>query len=324
MDKNNQLVLMVEQSGLDVSKSESLIKSFAGFYQQASQLVEECKNILVTDESQKEEMVLAHDFRMKLANLRTKEIEPTRIKLKEQSLREGKAIDGISNILKALIVPVEEHLEKQEKFAEFKEAERKAGLYGERVEKLSKYVTDVTLYNIKDMADEVFENLLSGCKTSWEKAREDEAKAETERLATIETNRLEQEKIRLENDKLRKEAEEKEKAMAIERAKQADKIRKLNEEKEKVEAKLRAEKEAQEKKQAEEKAVADAKIKTEEEAKHKALLAPDKEKLLELANIIDKIEMPNVASDSAGSVIKETKEVLSHLTNLIREKSKTL
>ena len=315
---------MVEQSGLDVSKSESLIKSFAEFYQRANTIVEECKNISVTDESQKEEMTKAHDFRMKLANLRTKEIEPTRIKLKEQSLREGKAIDGISNILKALIVPVEEHLEKQEKFAELKEAERKADLYGERVEKLSKYVTDVTLHNIKDMADEVFENLLSGCKSSWEKAREDEAKAEADRLARIEANRIEQEKIRMENDKLRKEAEIKEKALAVEQAKHVEEIRKLNEEKEKAEAKLRAEKEARAKKEAELKAVADAELRAEEESKKQALLAPDKEKLLELANIIDKIEMPNVASDSAGSVIKETKKVLNHLTNSIREKSKTL
>ena len=323
MEQHNELVSVIEQQGLQPSKVDSLMQSFTGYFTEAKKIASESKSIIVSDETQIDEMNKAREYRLKLKDIRVN-ADKTREELKSQSLREGNAIQGVFNIIKALIVPVEEYLEKQEKFAEFKEIERKANLYGERVEKLSKYVTDVTLYNIKDMADEVFENLLSGCKTSWEKARDDEAKAEADRLAKIESDRLEQEKIRLENDKLRKEAEEKEKALAVERAKQADEIRKLNEEKEKAEAKLKAEKEAQLKKEAELKAIEDAKVKAEQEIKRKSLLAPDKEKLLELANIIDKIEMPNVASDSAGVVIKETKAKLDFLTNLIREKAKQL
>jgi hypothetical protein len=323
MDQNNELVAVIEQQGLQPSKVDSLMQSFAGYFTEAKKIAGESKSIVVSNETQVEDMNKAREYRLKLKEIRVN-ADKTREELKSQSLREGNAIQGVFNIIKALIVPVEEYLEKQEKFAEFKEAERLASLYGERVEKLSKYVTDVTLYNIRDMADEVFDNLLAGCKASWEKAREDEAKAEADRLAKIEADRKEQERIRLENDKLRKEAEEKEKALEVERAKQAEALRKINEEKERVEAKLRAEKEAQLKKEADLKAVEEARIKADEEAKRKSLLAPDKEKLLELANIIDKIEMPNVASDSAGSVIKETKEVLNHLTNLIREKSKTL
>jgi hypothetical protein len=323
MEQNNELVAVIEQQGLQPSKVDSLMQSFAGYFTEAKKIAGESKSIVVSDETQVDDMHKAREYRLKLKEIRVN-ADKTREELKSQSLREGNAIQGVFNIIKALIVPVEEYLEKQEKFAEVKEAERIANIYGERVEKLSKYVTDVTLYNIRDMADEVFENLLSGCKSSWEKARADEAKTEADRLAQVEANRLEQEKIRKENEKLRAEAEEKDKALAVEREEQAKALRKVNEEKEKVEAKLRAEKEAQAKKEADEKAVADAKLKADEEAKRKSLLAPDKEKLLELANIIDKIEMPNVASDSAGSVIKETKEVLNHLTNLIREKSKTL
>jgi hypothetical protein len=44
--------------------------------------------------------------------------------LKEQALREGKAVDGIANVLKALIVPLEEHLDKQERFVEIRAEEQ--------------------------------------------------------------------------------------------------------------------------------------------------------------------------------------------------------
>lgn len=370
MDKNNELVAVIEQSGLDTTKSDTLLKSFIGCYQKARQVVEESRGIQVTDESQKDEMAKAHELRMVLRDIRTKEIEPTRVKLKEQNLRENKAIDGISNILKALIVPAEEYLEKQERFAELKEAERKARVYGERVEKLSRYVSDVTLYNIRDMADEVFENLLAGCKASWEKAKDDEEKAKLEREEELRKDKLEisrkmelapyiqftrelsvdlrtlpekeyktilttakhqmmeyeakQEETRKENEKLRKEAEENEKALAKERAEQAEKLRKLSAEKEKAEAKLRAEKEAQAKKEAEDKVAADAKVRVEEEAKRQALLAPDKEKLLNLAHTLQMLPFPAVESYKARGILEQTEQKLSIIINFIQEGAKKL
>lgn len=323
MEQKNELVAVIEQQGLQPSKVDTLMKSFTGYFSEAKNIVEQSKSIIVTEETQIEEMKKAREFRLKLKDIRVN-ADKTREELKSQSLREGNAIQGVFNIIKALIVPVEEYLEKQEKFSEVKEAERKAKIYGERVEKLSKYVTDVTLYNIKDMADEVFENLLSGCKTSWEKAREDEAKAEAERLEKVEAERKEQERIRLENEKLRKEAEEKERALEVERAKQAEALRKLNEEKEKAEAKLRAEKEAQAKKEAQEKAIADAKLKEEEDKKRKALLAPDKEKLLVLADTIDNITLPALSSREAQIIMQKVETALSQLADVIRVDAKKL
>lgn len=317
MNENKELVAVIELEGLEKSKVDTLMQSFAGYFSEAKFIAEQAKSILVTEETQVEEMKKAREYRLKLKDIRVS-ADKTRDELKESSRREGNAIQGVYNIIKALVVPVEEYLEKQEKFAEVKEAERLARVYGERVEKLSKYVSDVTLYNIRDMADEVFENLLSGCKISWEKAREDEAKAEADRLAQIEANRIEQEKIRIENQKLKDEADKREAEIAKEREKQAEALKKLNAEKEKAEAKLKEEKEAQAKKEAQEKAEAEARVKADEELKRKALLAPDKEKLIKLAMEFSIVHAPSVESRDADLLLdKFVSDIIVASNNLL-------
>lgn len=174
MEQKNELELYVEQNKID---NTNILSNFGNLYQEARQIVEEVKDIVVTDESQKDLMQKARENRLKLQKIRVN-ADKIKTELKAGIIRDGRAIDGINNLFKALIIPVEEKLEKQEKFAENIEKERIEKQFVERVEKLSKYVSDVSLYNIKEMADEVFENLLSGCKTSWETAQENQRIAE--------------------------------------------------------------------------------------------------------------------------------------------------
>ena len=117
MNDTKELVLIAQQEGLQPSKVDDLMKSFAGYFNQARTLAEEAKSIVVKDETQTDLMLKARETRLALKNIRV-EAEKTKIQLKEQSLREGNAIQGVYNVIKALIVPVEEHLEKQEKFIE--------------------------------------------------------------------------------------------------------------------------------------------------------------------------------------------------------------
>jgi type IV secretory pathway VirB10-like protein len=268
-------------------------------------------------------MLKAREARLTLKSLRT-HVEAVRVELKEQSLREGRAIDGVSNLIKALIVPVEKHLEKQEKYAEVKALERIQKKYEERVNLLSPFVEYISLYAIKDMPDAVFDNLLAGCKASYQAKKDAEAKAEADRIAKEKEKEEEDRKIREENEKLKKEAEEKQKESDRIAKEQEEKLEKERKAREEAEAKLRAEKEAQEKKERDAKAAEEAKKAAEEEAKRKALLAPDKEKLVELAGTIDKITLPAVSSKEAGDVVNEVQTKLSALSNYLREKSKTL
>jgi hypothetical protein len=335
MENKNQLVIVAEQNGLQPSKIDSLMHSFAAYFNEAKKLSEEARSIVVTDETQTDVMLKAREARLTLKSLRVK-VEEVRVTLKEQSLREGRAIDGVSNLIKALIVPVEEHLEKQEKYAEIRELERIQKRYEDRIERLTPYVDDITLYNIKDMSDVAFENLFTGCKKTYDDRKAAEAKIEADRIAKEKADAEEAKRIREENEKLKKEAEEKEKAAAEERRLQEEKLakeRKANEEKlaaakkekEEAEAKLRKEKEAQAEKERKAREAEEAKKAAEEEAKRKALLAPDKEKLLEWANQIEtKLTAPAVASHEAAEIVRATVASLNLIASKLREGSKTL
>lgn len=357
MENNNELSLIVKDAGLETSQSDNLMKSYAGFYQDAKKVVDEVRSIVVTSEDQVELMKKAKEGRKRLKDIRV-EVEKTRIKLKEQSLREGKAIDGMAHVLKALIIPVEEHLEKQEKFAELKEAKRLSDRFAERVEKLSKYVDDVSLYNLTTMSDEAFESLLISSKSSFDAKIEAQKKADDERIelekkqkilnerqlelaeyrqfrnqfpqpmgtpiVTIDTTEeeyqatlkkckdlksdydKEQERIRIENEELRKKS---------------DADRKAREE---AELKLKKEKEAQDKKEQEARDAEIAKKKLEDDEKRKLLLAPDKEKLLNLATLLEKIESPRVASKEAGEVVDRAFVTINDVAKFIRSKAVAL
>ena len=118
----NELEVIINESGLDKTKGQVLLDNFSGYFQIASEWEKKAKVIEVTNASQKAEMQMARTGRLFLRGKRI-QLEKTRKELKEQSLREGKAIDGIANVLKAVIVPIEEYLGKQEKFVEIKAKE---------------------------------------------------------------------------------------------------------------------------------------------------------------------------------------------------------
>jgi len=120
----NQLSTLVKESGLETTKAQFILDNFEGYFKIASEWEKKARTIVITDKDQKAEMKMAREGRLFLREKRIA-IEKARKELKDQSLREGKAIDGIANVLKALIVPIEEYLDDQEKFVERKEAEAK-------------------------------------------------------------------------------------------------------------------------------------------------------------------------------------------------------
>lgn len=117
----NQLQKIVAESGLDTTKAQFMLEKFQGYFEIAAEWEQKAKAIVVTSETQTADMQMARVGRLFLRDKRIA-VEKVRKELKEQALREGKAIDGIANILKALIVPIEEHLGQQEKFVEIQQA----------------------------------------------------------------------------------------------------------------------------------------------------------------------------------------------------------
>lgn len=327
---NNDLALIAKESNLPNSKVQELLSNFGESFKQAKAITEKSAELEVTDTSQIKEMQLARTSRLELKNIRV-EVEHTRKELKEQSLREGKAIDGMANIIKALIIPVEERLEKMEKFAEIKAAEQKAKRHAERLGKLGAYVSDTSIYSLEDMADEAFDNLLAGAKQAHEDRIAADKKAEQDRIARQKAEAEEQAKIRAENEKLRAEQQKREAEIAKERAEQAKKLEIQRAENEK---KLEAERQArvieqQKREQLEQeqrnREALEVKIKLEEEEKQRrSLLAPDKEKLLAFANTIDSLELPKLANREAGKLLDETEDFLNRISKNLRQKAKEL
>ena len=264
---NKQLTTIAEENGLEKTQAQVILGKFTNFFEQAKEWETKAKTLVITDISQVEEMKQAREGRLILKKIRT-EAENTRKDLKERSLREGKAIDGIANVIKALIVPIEEHLEKQEKFIENIENERKEKINADRIAQLVQYVgEDVNLYNLKEMSQEGFVKLLETSKIVFESQKEAEKKAEEERIKKEKEEKAEQERIKKENDRLKKEAEAREKELVKERAEQEKKL-----EVERQKARLEAE--------AREKAEAElyAKQKIEEDKKQEAMRVAEENK----------------------------------------------
>jgi hypothetical protein len=331
----NELTVIIEQSGLEKSQTELLLSKFTTFFNDARQTVKFARDIVVTDETQVEAMESARKTRLELKSIRVM-AENTRKELKEQSLREGKAIDGIANVIKALIVPVEDYLEKQEKFAEIKMLERMEKKNAERIEKLSHYVEDVSVYgSLIEMSDAAFDKLLETSKFAYEARQEAEKLADAERLAKEESDRVEQQRIREENIRLHKEAHEREAQMikeqaeqtrlaAIEKKKQDDALAVERKAREEAEAKLRAEQHAVEEKQ---RAESEAKFQAEQaekEARRQALLAPDKEKILQLASKLSFIGYPAVESREAKEIIDYVEKIIDGAIDQLNEGAKKL
>lgn len=340
---DNQLATIIKETGIEQTQAQPLINKFGDFYNQAIKLTAQSKGIVIKDASQVDEMKKSREFRLMLKRIRT-DADRVRVEMKEPFLRGANAVQAAFNGIEKITKEEEKRLEGQEKFIERIEAERKNKVEAERVSKLLKYDDEAENYSVHpdQMSQETFDKLLENSRLAFEARKKAEEEAEKERIAKEKAEREEQERIRMENERLRAEAEKREKELEKER----EKIRKENEAKEKklaeeraeqqkkleaerkareeAEAKIEAERRAIEKKEADVRAKEEAIKKAEEDEKRKQLLAPDKEKLLKLAQELDNFSLPAVSSKEAQGVIRATEEMLGKMTNYIRNKAKSL
>ncbi len=332
---NNELTTILKEKNIAQENAKALLDAFGAPFEEAGEILKDYRfdddgnliptkeTIAVTQEDQFDLMAEASDKRKALKKIRSS-VENKRKELKADSLRTGQAIDSIAKRVKNAIEPAEKYLEMQEKFAELKQAEREAKLKTERVEKLLAYTDDISLYNIDSMNQEQFDSLLASLKSAHEAAIEAEKKAEADRLAAAEAEKKRQAEIEAENIKLKKEAEAIEAERAAERKAEQEKLDKIQAEKD---AEIKAEREKREAIEAEQaaKIALEAKQKADvEEARREALLAPDKNKLIEFANQIDAIELPNVQNREAGKLLDETQDFLDRISKNLRSKAKEL
>jgi len=278
--QENQLQVILKDSGLEETKAAFILRNFQGYFTLADEWTIKARAIVVTKEDQTAEMEMARTGRLFLRSKRLA-IEGARKELKEQALREGKAIDGIANVLKALIVPIEEYLERQEKFVEIQEEKKREAM---RIE--------------------------IEARIEAERIAKEKADAEERERMRLENERLKQEAIELEKQALAervkaKEERRKQEALLSEERAKADAERKAQEkklaeqqakaeyEKKAAEEKARLEREKQEKTLANERA-RDKRLKELAEEKAEAKLDAERKEKERLAEILkNQIECPN-------------------------------
>lgn len=323
-----------ENSGLEIESQQSLIALFQPLFDKANEWREKALACRVTDINDKHGMKFARESRLGLREIRL-EVEKRRKAAKEDSLRKGRAIDGMANVFKAAVEPIEEFLLEQEQFAERHEANRIAVLQSERIDLLSPYGLDsINVANLGTLTEEGFEALLADAKALHEMRQERERKAEQERLEREIAEAKERERIKQENEQLRREAAEREAAAKVERERveaeskaAADAARK---EREALEAAAAAERQAAAAKQAEERKAREAaeaetrKLReaeqlrqreeaarlerervAKEEAERKAANAPEKDKLLAFAATVRRLNVPEVSTTEARGIAAE-------------------
>lgn len=285
------------------------------------------------------------ELRLKIVKNRTQGINKWHKANKEFFLTGGKFVDAIKNKENDVNERMEEYLMNAEKHFENIEKERLLKLHQNRVLLISEYFEEDVVMYFGNMEEDVWNAFFKAKQDQYFILVEAKLKAENERIEKEKAEIEEQKRIKAENEKLKIEAEKlrlanekREKEIEDERIKQQLKIeetRKLNRIESEKEAKkqaailaeeqakrkviedqLKAENEKREKEIEQNKAIEAEKLKAKEQLES----APDKEKLLNFANELDKIILPELTTKKSQKLIKDVEGLLKKVSAHIREK----
>jgi len=285
-----KLTEAVRQSGLLPARSEPLVAVFQPYADRTVAILAEAAKVADNDPA------AAKEVRLKLKKVRC-DVETRRKEEKADSLKLGKAIDSVANIIFNVIQPVESHMDTIEKAEEIKAQKAKQERSNQRRAQLAEVgglIPDALL--LMEMDDASFEAMLAGAKLAKEKRLAEEAKALAEAKQREEARLAEEARLREENERLAKVAKEAE-------AKRIAAEAEARKEREAREALERAERDRQE-------ALA-AQAKKEAQAVAKAARAPDKVKLLALAHAVAAIQVPELTTVEGRAALGSFRNALA-------------
>ena len=338
MSNENGLVLNATSYGIEESKAKQLEKVFVPMVEKFKELEKQYNEVLSNKDITEEVCAAAKVVRNKYVKVRTGADEIHKI-AKASILVQGRAIDGLRNLVKFACNDNEASLLSLEKHFERIEAERLQTIRDDRTMELSKYYNEdgPGIGDLALMSDEVWKHYIKSVEVDFKAKKDAEILAEKERIAKEKAEIEEQKRIKAENEKLKKDAElkriadekaekERERLAKIESDKRAkiekERLAKQEEERKISEAKLQIEREAREKiqkeleaKQEQERKAKEAeelRLKNEADEQRKLELAPDKEKLEKWVSdmIIDGI--------GYGELSKESVEIAKDINSKFR------
>ena len=199
-----------ELQGVEKSKAEQIKSTFLPMAEMLTDFEEAFNEIVLESKSEitKEVTSKAKRLRIDIGKVRI-ETEKTRKEQKDEYLRAGKAIDGVSNILKWAISEKENKLKEIENHFEILEQKRLEELQLERAEQLSEYVEDAHDRRLSEMDEDVWNAYYNSKKQEHIDRLAAELQAEKDRIAKEKEEAKKLKEQRLENIRLKKEAEAK-------------------------------------------------------------------------------------------------------------------
>ena len=240
MTKEKSLIILdsAELQTIEKSKAAQIKATFEPMAEMLLEFETAFDSVLADSEIEITEEITdrAKRLRIDIGKIRIK-TEAVRKEQKDEYLRAGKAIDGVSNILKWAVVEKENKLKEIENHFEMQEQARVDKLQEDRVAKLSIYVADADERDLAGMDEDVWSAYFNAKKKEYEDIQAAVVQAEKDRIAKEKADIAEQKRIKAENEKLKKDAEAKLKA-DIEKQKREDAAKKLQEAKLKKEREL--------------------------------------------------------------------------------------
>ena len=224
--KTNELIQVVEQSGLDKTKGQKITETLSVFFDKAAEWQTTIESLTINSIDEVGKMKTAKEIRLSLKN---KRLEGEKLVTAAREIVKNRMADDVledklwlksGQIMKAVYDNLEGKAEWIEKYAERYEAEQKEIRKSERTAELTPYAEFVPFgIDLGNMSDEDYTKLLNGAKMQQNAKIEAEAKAEAERLENIRLENERIEKQRIENERLKVEAIEREKQIEAERIK---------------------------------------------------------------------------------------------------------
>lgn len=181
-------VLNTPNLGLSKDKATEHLLAFAPFMTQLTELSSGLESINFTEPSD-DDSKKAREIRLAMVKVRTG-AEKVKDDRKKSILQEGNLIQSAFNLIKSACEMKEKSLIDVEQFRAKIEAEKKARITAERMEKLAFYNVNTDAKLIGEMTESTFEQFLKGVVAEHNEKLEMERKAEEARLEAERKNEL--------------------------------------------------------------------------------------------------------------------------------------
>jgi hypothetical protein len=214
-----ELTLILNQSGLELSESEVIKQSYLPYFIQLAEIKEQAKKINFDNPTDIDEKI-ARELRLKTVKVRTG-CESVKDERKRIHTLKANVEQSTWNLIKSGCLLEEEIFYNVEKARAIAEQKRKDNLKAERIEQLRPFTEQPEIYPLGEMSEDAYNDLLNGLKLAAQAKIEAAEKAEADRIAKAAQEAAEREAQRLENIRLKAEAEAKEKAEKLEAEKAA-------------------------------------------------------------------------------------------------------